>query len=479
VQTSSAAVRWSLAAIVAAFALLGAGCGSREPGELELGAVGRVVPAGFVGFSIEYRTLGGFMGLPDNPPNPLLADVWAAGGATVRVGGNSADRSWPAGWPGPPSTVRYPVTGDWWERLGGTLRASGTHVELTMNLAARRPDAAAEMLRRADAALPAGAVTGVEVGNEPDLYSQERWRDANGKPTGLRRAPYTFEDFLAEQRAVVSDLRASGLPFSLIGPGFGSFSWRQRARSYLDAHVGVSRYASHDYPLSNCRDKGAKLVPADLLRASVVATSVRSLKPELSAARAAGLPLLVQEANSIACRGKAGVSDHPYSALWAADELFTLADAGVDGYAFHASDSAYDPFAFRRSGRSWQVHLAPEYLGILLFQRVTGNGGRLRAVTGAPAGVSTWAARDAAGTTRVLLINRSTTAPARAAVAGSRARLLQVTTAGGLRVGGHAWPQWQDDARVDLGRYERPLAGKDGRLTISLPAASAAVLTMG
>src|SRR3954464_8570606 len=93
-----------------------AGCSSSEPpgpidANLELGRAGRIVPERFVGFSVEYRTLGGFMGLGGKPANPLLAQVWLAtgDGITVRVGGNSADRSWPEGWPRPPSTVRYAV----------------------------------------------------------------------------------------------------------------------------------------------------------------------------------------------------------------------------------------------------------------------------------------------------------------------------------------------------------------------------------
>ena len=198
----------------------------------------------------------------------------------------------------------------------------------------------------------------------------------------------------------------------------------------------------------------------------------------MSAARAAHLPLVIQEGNSVACRGKAGVSDHPYSALWAADELFTLLQAGVSGYFFHTSDSRYDPFAFRWTGSGWQVHLAPEYLGILLFQHATAPGARLLALDGAPDAISAWATRDPKGTVRVLMINRSTSRPARMTVPGAHARVLRVTTADGLRVGGRVWPRWQDTARVDLNSLEQPLAGRDGRLTVTLPAASAAVLTV-
>jgi hypothetical protein len=473
--------RWPAAAAAAALALV-IGCSTDRPDEsgLELGRPGRVVPPQFVGYSIEYRTLGGFLGLSRQPANPLLAEAWATTGdaITVRVGGNSADRSWPAGWPRRPPTVRYEITAAWWRRLAAALRAAGARAEPTLNLAARRPDAGAELLRRAVAALPPGVLGDVQIGNEPDLYDKTRWQVAGGAPTGLRPAGYRFEDFVAEQRDVLAALQRTGLPFSLTGPGFASPAWRQRASGYLAAGLPIRRYASHVYPLSNCRDNGAGVRADDLLLASTTARAVRALQPELTAAGAARVPLVVQEGNSMACRGKAGVSDHPYSALWAADQLFALLQAGVGGYFFHVSDSSYDPYAFRWTGSEWQVRLAPVYAGLLLFQHAAVPGARLLPVTGAPDGVAAWATRDPRGTLRVLALNRATDRPARVTVPGSRARALTLTTEGGLRLGGTPWPRWRDTARIDLSRFEQRLEGSEDRLSVSLPAASAVVLTV-
>ena len=92
--------------------------------------------------------------------------------------------------------------------------------------------------------------------------------------------------------------------------------------------------------------------------------------------------------------------------------------------------------------------------------------------------MTAWATRDGAGTVRVLVINRSTARSERVTVPGERARALTVTTANGLRVGAHPWPRWQDDAHIDLGRFERTVSGRDGRLGVTLPAASAVVLTL-
>jgi hypothetical protein len=135
-------------------------------------------------------------------------------------------------------------------------------------------------------------------------------------------------------------------------------------------------------------------------------------------------------------------------------------------------------YAFRWTGRAWQVHLAPEYVGILLFGRASAPGARLVSVSGAPEGLAAWATRDRAGTTRVLLLNRSASRPLRVTVPGASARALTVTTADGLRVGGRPWPRWQATAAVDLSRFERTVGGRDGRLTVTLPRASATVLRL-
>jgi hypothetical protein len=481
-------LRWQVAAAILAAAvavLVGLIAGSSSgrlngvDGELTFGGAGPAVPANFVGFSVEYGTLGGHLGLKGRPPNPLLARVWAPEGTglMVRVGGNSADRAWPAGWPRPVKTVDYHVTSAWWRRLAAILRQSGSRVALNLNLAAGRPDAAAEMLRRAGARLPAGALAQVQIGNEPDFYELPRWRLSDGTRTSMRPAGYRFETFVGEARAELAALKGTGVPFELTGPGFAA-SWRADAGRFLAAGFGVTQYASHLYPLSNCNQRGVHLQAADLLRASTSARAVRSLAPELKAAKAAGVPLVVQEGNSVACRGKAGVSDHPYSALWAADQLFALLRAGVGGYFFHASNSSYDPYAFRWSDHGYQVHLAPEYVGLLLFQHASAPGARLLSVAGAPRDVAAWATRDRAGTVRVLLINRSTTQPVRLALPGRRARLLTVTTAGGLGLGGRPWPEWQDTADADLSRFERTIRSPAGRLTVGLPPAGAAVLTL-
>src|SRR5205807_8152509 len=67
----------------------------------------------------------------------------------------------------------------------------------------------------------------------------------------------------------------------------------------------------------------------------------------------AGLPLRVDEINSVACGGAAGVSNTFASALWALDTMFALVRTGVDGVNVHTFQGAtYRLFRMRFRQRS-------------------------------------------------------------------------------------------------------------------------------
>ena len=90
--------------------------------------------------------------------------------------------------------------------------------------------------------------------------------------------------------------------------------------------------------------------------------------------------LRVDELNSVACRGRSGVSDTFASALWATDALFSLARAGVDGVNVHTlPDAAYELFAFSRHDGRWQAQVRPIYYGLQLFAQAAPPGARLLA----------------------------------------------------------------------------------------------------
>ena len=166
----------------------------------------------------------------------------------------------------------------------------------------------------------------------------------------------------------------------------------------------------HRYPLRNCYvPPNSPQYPTVSHLLSDYATSglVASLRRWIEIARAQHRQIRVDELNSVACRGKAGVSDTFAAALWVTDALFSLVRAGVDGVNMHTlPNSAYELFAFSHHGGHWHAGVRPVYYGLQLFAAAAPVGARLISLSGSP-GLSTWATRTPDGTVRVVLINKS------------------------------------------------------------------------
>jgi hypothetical protein len=107
----------------------------------------------------------------------------------------------------------------------------------------------------------------------------------------------------------------------------------------------------------------------------------QGVAPFVAEARAHGLPFLVTEFNSIACKGRRGVSDTFASALWGLDTLFELARVGVSGVDVHTRpDAAYAPFRLVRAHGRPIAHVAPLYDALRLFGQLTPAGTRVAPV---------------------------------------------------------------------------------------------------
>src|SRR6202044_842791 len=105
----------------------------------------------------------------------------------------------------------------------------------------------------------------------------------------------------------------------------------------------------HRYPLKNCfvapRSPQVATI-GHLLSEYSTAGLARGVGVWIRIARSQGRTVRVDELNSVACRGKPGVSAPFASALWATDALFSLASAGVGGVNIHTLPrAAYEPFA--------------------------------------------------------------------------------------------------------------------------------------
>ncbi len=182
--------------------------------------------------------------------------------------------------------------------------------------------------------------------------------------------------------------------------------------SLLAAEPAISVVTYHRYPLLACVTNSASASYASI--ANLLATSsslglAQPVAPYVALAHARGLQFRIDEMNSAACKGRAGVSDTFASALWVLDTLFSFASVGVDGVNIHTlPGAAYELFTITHSGSAWQAFVHPEFYGLLMFAQAFPPGAQLLPVTAPSGPVRVWATRAADGTLRVVLINDDT-----------------------------------------------------------------------
>jgi hypothetical protein len=358
------------------------------PAALALGAAaGRTIQiqAGPVGLSIEYPLLARELGTRRCPPGALVRAVEGLHSPTIRIGGDSQDQTAPSG------TAPHPGVSDlpsgFWSRLGCLERETGVAVVVGLDLASGEPAWAATMAADARAVIPQSRLS-FELGNEPDIYgSHVPWW--NGER--LVDAPMPFATYLARARAAAAQL---GPASAIEGPDFASGRW-VKALPELARTLHLSVLDAHFYPLDACRTSAGASAAALLSRAVQLKLDERVRVAR--DARAAGLPAVISEANSISCGGVAGVSDSPAAAVWAVRLVLEALRAGFESVRFHSSGGAYDPFVL--SGG--HLTLRPLYLGLRSAVALLVPGAKLQAIPSARA-LDGVALTTAASTTDVL-----------------------------------------------------------------------------
>jgi hypothetical protein len=454
-------------------------------------ALGRAVPPGFVGLSLEYSTLEAYAGRGGGPVNPVLVGLirgLAPGQRPVlRIGGDSTDWAW---WPVPhltrPLGVRITVGPRLASVLHALARAVDARLVLGIDLEAdsRRIATveATQLVRRVGARW----VEALELGNEPELYGSWPWRiTANGRRIIGRASDYGMAAYVRDFRSIASALP----PIPLAGPAFGGPKWIGRMGEFLRAEPRVGLVTLHAYPLQACDTPLVKPTYPTIphLLASRASDGLAGLlMPAVLLAHAQGLPLRVDEINNVACGGKPGVSNTFASALWALDTLFALARSGVDGVNFHTFQRAdYALFTMRRRDGRWEGTVAPEYYGLLLFARAAPAGARLLSVRGAGGSLRVWATLARDGTIRIVLINDGSRgrvlvvhSPETAPLAGYEAlRAPALAAAGKVTLGGASFGAFTGSGRLRPAR--RIVVRSSGAAyVLRLPAASAVLLTV-
>jgi hypothetical protein len=458
------------------------------------------VPPRFIGFSIEVSSapevflVGGLGGGPRRSfatlMNGLRSAAGESAGPTVRVGGNSADTSaWvPAPAPLPPNST-YRITSADLAAYAAAIPAFNGSVIVDVTLRyPSQPVYDVEHVTAAAAAL-GGALSAVEIGNEPDLFHKN----------GIRQPGYDYAQYKVDYNNVsVPVLSAlAGSAARVQGATWCSDTWSPADfADYIDAaKQGLSCVSLHRYAASVC--DGGKATIAELMADKASQGLAAGLEPWVAVADAAGVPLVIGEGNSVSCGGATGVSDTWAAALWALDTLFNVAAVGVHRWAFHGMP--HGPYATVQWVNVTQdlAEVAPLYYGLLAFATAAGHESTILSLDSASSSnpfIKCWAVVDANSETRVVVLHKDPSAEANATVAITPAASLTATGslvrglpgAEGLAskwnslisLGGQTWSTTSDGTPAGTPVSETVPVDGQGRFVFELPPASFVIFTL-
>jgi hypothetical protein len=487
--------------VVLAVAAATVALGVLDSGSAKVGAVvsvdpsasGPVIPRGFLGLSVEYNSIEPYAGVDPSAVNPvfvqLIRNLTPGQQPVLRIGGDTTDSTW---WPVPglarPPGVTYTLTAQWLQVTHTLVAALHARVIAGVNLEADSQALAAAEAQALLGGIGRQYVEALELGNEAALYNVFTWyRTRAGRRVTGRGPGYTFSAFVRDFSRI-----AGALPnVPLAGPALNDSGWISHLAEFLAAEPRVRIVTVHRYPLQLCfLQKGSPLFPtlSHLLSRHASAGLVRRLAPSIAVAQARGLPLRLDEVNTVACGADIPVSRSFAAALWSLDVLFELARAGVAGVNFHTFPRAgYNLFSFTQSGGRWSGSVAPAYYGMLMFAEAVPEGARLVGASGSqPRWLRSWATRSRAGTIRVVLINTSS-ADQLVAVAlkgmSAKATLVRLTApsldaSAGISLAGRSFDSPTTTGRL-AGHFERfEVSRSGGRYLVPMPPYSAALMTV-
>lgn len=302
--------------------------------------------------------------------------------------------------------------------------------------------------------------------NEPDLFFRN----------GVRKPDYDFGRFADDWERFFRAIRARVPNAPFAGPDTASNDeWLVPFAKRFKDDV---RFLTHHYYAEGPPTDPSMTIERLLRPNPALQKAFESMK---EAQRESGLPFRLAETNSCYQGGKSGVSDTLGSALWGGDLMYQLASEGGMGINFHGGGYGwYTPV----SGTRANGFLArPIFYGMLLFAEA-GSGrlveSKLDGIERAPL-LTAYGVRASDGGLRVAIFNKNTDQRVRLEIDASQqlqaAKLLRLyaprvddatdVTFGGEPVG--ASGTWTE-------AFEEKLPVENGKTTVEMPAASAALI---
>lgn len=472
-------------------------------------AHGRPLPNNYLGLAFTYQGAARWTGPASSPVDPVLVrlirNLAPHGHPVLRIGGVSADRSW---WPirgyRKPIGIWNKITPAWARALRRLARAARARLILGINLEADRPAIVKveshELVRR----IGRRYIDSLQLGNEPDLYKVVPWYALlhghpvpeylqKGTPVYARPLSYGPSDYAAEVARMLPRLPA--VPLSgpdASGPDSRAARWMAALVPFLHPRGRVVTLTAHAYAAVKCdKDPSSFLYPSvpHLLGLAASREQLDGLNHYVGVARSRGDGFRVDEMGIVSCGGLSGVANSMAAALWALDALFAMDAAGVNGVNLHTVKGTNALFSVKRSDGRWHATIAPWYYGALLFTQAAPAGSRLLPVANATHGTTrVWATVSPHHVLHVVVINDSTRSHARVLVRSparygrligtiERLRAPSAFATSGVTLGGRRFGHTRTG--VLAAPRLQPIRRHGGVYAVTLPAASAALLTIG
>jgi hypothetical protein len=426
----------------------------------------------FVGLSFEVNLIA----QPALAAGNLSQYLKTLGPGVLRFGGNQVDKAfWTSTGEKAPSWAATTLTPVELTRLDTLAKASGWKVILGVNLKQKDAARAADEIGHARMIL-GDSLLAVEIGNEPNYYPN-----------------YSPAKYHADYESYRKEIAKTAPGVKLMGPSGGS---APAAVDYLKDFAArrpgnLEALATHFYPA--CAKGRPVPTMKDLLSTGYRNKIQGRVRALVGAAEPLGVHTRLTEANSLTCGGVDGVSDRYGSALWAVDQALLVSSLGVTGENFHSNiavcggpkppGSAYTPFcaANATDQAAGKLVAQPEYYALRMMQEI-GTGTFAPVENTDVATLRAYALRNGPRL-RVVLDNLSTDGSRTVTVnlggaytRGDLIRLIgpSLSAATGISLGGQV-------VRPD-GTFpavtRTPVAVSGSTLTLTLPPASATLLTL-
>jgi hypothetical protein len=456
---------------------------------------GNRVQPGFLGLSMEFWTVEAYAGKNPNKIDPvfvqLVRNLIPGQEGVLRIGGVTTDHTW---WPvagvKKSPALWYTLNTRRLEVMKGVADQVGAKLILGITFEVDSRKLAAAEGRAMLNTIGADRIAAFELGNEPELYGNPYFvfYTQDGHNVIGRPSSYDVTSFTSDFANI-----ASGLPpVPVAGPAVGDATWLAQLNQFIAAVPRLGVITVHRYPFEACTGTPASVAwptIAKMLSPLSTVDAADGVAPWVKVAHAHVLPIRIGEMNNVACGSPPGIPNTFAMALWALDSLYAYVQVGVDGVNVHTWPGAiYKMFTFKKTKRGWQGSVEPEYYGLLMFAQGAPAGSHLIATTSANPKVRVWATRAADGSIRVTLINDSMSSSEPVAIAvpgthapGSLERLLapSPSATGSVTLGGQSFGRHTRTGVLPGPPVGTPVFSADGRYDVTLPPASAALLTIG